>query len=147
MKKLLFILLAALLSAGVLTVSAQTEQKAKKGRKAPAAQSSEVTPKSVIHVVTVAWKPDTTPEQIQAALDGVKAMPAKYPGMTRVWTKTLKVQNPRGLPKEQEKTHVFVMEFADEAAFKAYTDSPAQLEWYKTYLPIRGSSTTHDITN
>lgn len=151
MKKLLIaILTAALLGAGVITVAAQTEQKAKKGKKSASAQtsgSSDTAPKSVIHVVTVAWKPGTTEEQIKAALDGVKAMPAKYPGMTRVWTKTLKVQNPRGLPKEQEKTHVFVMEFADEAAFKAYTDSPAQLEWYKTYLPIRGSSTTHDITN
>lgn len=147
MKKLILTLFAAtLLSAGVLTLSAQTEPK-KKGKKAASAQRGDVAPKSVIHVVTVAWKPGTTQEQIQAALDGVKAMPAKYPGMTRVWTKTLKVQNPRGLPKEQEKTHVFVMEFADEAAFKGYTDSPAQLEWYKVYLPIRGSSTTHDITN
>lgn len=150
MKKFLITLLAAgLLSCGAATATAQTEQKAKKGKKASAAmsQTSETAPKSVIHVVTVAWKPGTTEEQIKEALDGVKAMPSKYPGMTRVWTKTLKVQNPRGLPKEQEKTHVFVMEFADEAAFKAYTDSPAQLEWYKTYLPIRGSSTTHDITN
>lgn len=147
MKKfLLLIISAGLLSCGVLTVTAQTETK-KKGKKAAASQSSETAPKSVIHVVTVAWKPGTTEEQIKAALDGVKAMPAKYPGMTRVWTKTLKVQNPRGIAKELEKTHVFVMEFADEAALKAYTDSPAQLEWYKLYLPIRGSSTTHDITN
>lgn len=147
MKKFLHILLSAgLLSCGVLTLTAQTEPK-KKGKKAAASQSSETAPKSVIHVVTVAWKPGTTEEQIKAALDGVKAMPAKYPGMTRVWTKTLKVQNPRGIAKELEKTHVFVMEFADEAALKAYTDSPAQLEWYKLYLPIRGSSTTHDITN
>ena len=34
-----------------------------------------------------------------------------------------------------------VMEFADEAALKAYTDSPAQKEWYKVYIPVRDSST------
>jgi hypothetical protein len=39
------------------------------------------------------------------------------------------------------------MEFADEAALKAYTDSPAQKEWYEIYLPIRDESTTFDITN
>lgn len=122
MKKLLF----SLLTAGLLTVGATT-------------LSAAATPQSIIHVVTVAWKAGTTPEQIQAALDGVKAMPAKYKGMTRVWVKTYKMQG--------DKTHAFVMEFADEAAFKAYTDSPAQLEWYKTYLPIRQSSTTFDITN
>jgi hypothetical protein len=39
------------------------------------------------------------------------------------------------------------MEFADEAALKAYTDSPAQKKWYEVYLPIRGESRTFDITN
>jgi hypothetical protein len=148
MKNILIALLTiGLLSASVLTVAGQTEPKARKAKKAPSAQASDIAPKSVIHVVTVAWKPGTTPEQIQEALDGVKAMPAKFPGMTRVWTRTLKIQNPRGIEKGTERTHAFVMEFADEAALKAYTDSPAQLEWYKVYLPIRGSSTTHDITN
>jgi hypothetical protein len=44
-------------------------------------------------------------------------------------------------------THAIVMEFADEAALKAYSGSDAQKEWYKVYLPIRGKSTTFDITN
>ncbi|HEX2854439.1 MAG TPA: Dabb family protein [Opitutaceae bacterium] len=103
------------------------------------------TPKSVIHIVTVAWKTDTKPEQIQAALDGVKALPAQFKGITRVWTKALKVQNPQGATIK--KTHVIVMEFADEAALTAYTDSPAQKEWYKVYTPIRETSTTFDVTN
>lgn len=125
-------LFTILLTAGVLALGAT-------GLSAAAAPASQTSPKSIIHVVTVAWKPGTTPEKIQAALDGVAAMPAKYKGMKRVWIKSIKVQG--------EKTHAFVMEFADEAAFKAYTDSPAQLEWYKAYLPIRGESTTFDITN
>ncbi|MBP7141093.1 MAG: Dabb family protein [Opitutaceae bacterium] len=107
--------------------------------------ASETSPKSVIHVVTLAWKKDATPEQIKAAIDGVHALPAAYPGITRVWTKAIKVQNPKGA--EVAKTHVLVMEFADEAALKAYTDSPAQKAWYKAYLPARQTSTTYDITN
>ncbi len=122
MKQFLMIAMAAV----VLTVGASTAQ-------------SQTAPKSVIHVVTVAWKPGTTPAQIKAALDGVQALPAKYPGITRVWTKSIKVQG--------GKANAFVMEFKDEAALAAYADSPAQKEWYKVYLDIRGESTTFDITN
>lgn len=124
MKKLcLTLITVALFAASTATVSAQ----------------SQTSPKSVIHVVTVSWKPGTTPEQIKAALDGVAALPAAFKGITRVWTKSVKVQG--------GKANAFVMEFADEAALKAYTDSPAQKEWYKTYVPIREQSTTFDITN
>jgi len=101
--------------------------------------SEQTAPKTIIHVVTVAWKKEATPEQIQAALDGAQALAHSYKGITHVWTKTLKAQG--------GKANAIVMEFADEAAFKNYTDSPAQKEWYKVYLPIRGESTTFDITN
>ncbi len=63
-----------------------------------------------------------------------------YKGITRIWTKALKVQG-------SGYTHAIVMEFKDEKALKDYTDSPAQKEWYKIYLPLREQSTTHDITN
>lgn len=126
-------LLTLLLTASLLTLGAVT------------ATAADTAPKSVIHVVTVKFKDSATPEQIQAVLDGVKALPAAYPGLTRVWVKSIKVQNAPGT--EKNRTHAFVMEFADEAAFKAYTDSPAQLEWYKVYVPVRDQSTTHDITN
>ncbi|MFA6134866.1 MAG: Dabb family protein [Phycisphaerae bacterium] len=123
-------LLALLLAAALLPIGAS---------------AADTAPKSVIHVVTLKFKDDATPAQIQAALDGVKALPAAFPGITRVWVKSIKVQNARGT--EKKRTHALVMEFADEAAFKAYTDSPAQLAWYKVYLPVRDQSTTFDITN
>ena len=122
-KSATILLAAVLLAFGGNTLSAQTA----------------TAPKTVIHVVTVKWKADATPKQIQAALDGVKALPAAYPGVKRVWVKAIKVQG--------DKTNALVMEFADEAALRAYADSPAQKEWYKVYLPIREESTTFDITN
>jgi hypothetical protein len=129
MKKLFSLLLTAtLLSIGAASASA-----------------SDTAPKSVIHVVTVAWKEGTTPEQIQAALDGAKALPAAYKGITRTWTKAIKVQNAPGTTVKR--THVIVMEFADEKALADYSDSDAQKAWYKLYTPIRAQSTTHDITN
>ncbi len=122
MKKIILSFISVvLLSLGAATVSAQTA------------------PKSVIHIVTVKWKEGTTEAQIKAALDGVQKLPAAYKGITRVWTRAIKVQG--------DKTHVMVMEFADEAALAAYTDSAAQKEWYLAYLPIRDASTTFDVTN
>lgn len=125
MKKLMM----TLMTAGLLTVAAANLS----------AQTSTSAPKSVIHVVTVAWKDGTTPEQIQAALDGAKALPAQYKGISRVWTRSIKVQG--------DKANAIVMEFADEAALKNYTDSDAQKQWYKVYQPIRKESTTFDISN
>ena len=126
-------LLALVLSAAALALGSAS------------AFAADTAPKSVIHVVTVAWKTGTTPEQIQAALDGAKALPATYKGITRTWTKAIKVQNPTGTTLNR--THIIVMEFADEKALADYADSDAQKAWYKLYMPIRQSSTTHDITN
>ena len=144
MKKLLPLLLAAGLAALAPSLASAQEEPKKKGKKA-AAPAGETAPKTVIHVVTVAWKEDAKPEQIQAALDGVRKLPQAFPGILRVWTRSFKVQNPAGT--ELKRTHAFVMEFASEQALKDYHNSPAQLEWYKVYTPIRASSTTHDITN
>jgi antibiotic biosynthesis monooxygenase (ABM) superfamily enzyme len=97
-------------------------------------------PKSVVHVVTVRWKADSTPEQRDAALKGVEKMAAAIPGIKNVWLKTLKVQG-------DNYNNAFVMEFQDEAAFKAYADAPAHQEWNTMYQKVRDESTTHDITN
>jgi heme-degrading monooxygenase HmoA len=95
-------------------------------------------PKSILHIITVQWSAESTPEQRQAALDGVKTMASQVPGLTNVWLKTIKVQG---------KDAVIVMEFKDQAAFDAYTNHPAHKKWEEIYLPIRGQSHTHDITN
>jgi hypothetical protein len=104
------------------------------------AQNKYGKPKSVIHVVTVRWAEGTTPQQIRAALSGVEKLAATYPGIRNVWLRSIKVQG-------EGYTHAFVMEFESEKALADYSNSPQQLEWYKLYTPIRGESTTHDITN
>lgn len=109
------------------------------------ARAAETAPKSVIHVVTVAWKPGTTPDQIKAAINGVLALPADFKGITRVWAKPIKIQDAEGA--KVKKDQVFVMEFADEKALKDYDGSAAQKKWYTTYEAIRQVSTTFDITN
>jgi hypothetical protein len=104
--------------------------------------ASESRPTTVIHVINVKWKVDATPEQIKAAVEGAQQLPAKYPGIKRVWTKNIKYQAPAEGYKQ-----AIVMEFASEDALKKYADSDAQKEWYKVYLPVRDESRTADITN
>jgi hypothetical protein len=107
--------------------------------------TSTATPRTVIHFITVAFKKDTPAEQIEAALEAARKLPASYPGILHVWAKPLKVQN---LAEAKiKKTHVIAMEFASEQALKDYADSDAQLAWYKLYEPIREQSTTFDVTN
>lgn len=105
----------------------------------------ETAPKSVIHVVTVAWKSEATPDQIAAALAGVHQLAADFPGITRVWTRAIKVQSAPGVTLPR--THAFVMEFKDEQALSDYAGSDAQKKWYETYQIAREASTTFDITN
>ncbi len=97
-------------------------------------------PSSIVHVVTVQWTSDSTPDQRKKALEGVKTMAAEIPGIKNVWIKSIKVQ-----PSDYQ--NAFVMEFESQAAFDKYADHPAHKAWEKIYLPVREESRTHDITN
>lgn len=121
MKKL--VLIAAVFAAGILV-----------------GQKTYETPSTVLHVVTVRWTKDSTPQQRQAVLDGVKTMAQAFPGIKRVWTNSFKVQ-------PTDYNAAFVMEFADRKALEDYVQAPAHAEWKKIYDPIHDQSTTHDITN
>ncbi|MDQ2949452.1 MAG: Dabb family protein [Acidobacteriota bacterium] len=103
--------------------------------------AADTKPKTVLHVITIQWKKDATPAQIDKAIKGAEALPSQYPGILRVWTKPIKKQIPEGY------NHVIVMEFASEDALKNYADSPAQKKWYDAYMAVREESRTSDITN
>ncbi len=98
------------------------------------------TPPTVLHIVTVQWKADSTVAQQNAAIEGVKTMAAQTPGLKNIWIKKIKVQ-------PAEFSTVMAMEFESKAAFERYTDAPAHKAWEQIYLPIREKSTTHDVTN
>ena len=97
-------------------------------------------PSSVLHVVAVQWKAESTPEQQSAAIEGVRKMAAQVPGIKNVWLKKVKVQ-PANF------STVFAIEFESKQAFDAYANHPAHKEWEKIYLPAREESQTQDITN
>lgn len=101
-------------------------------------------PKSVIHIINVKFKADASKAAIDGAIASIGEMATKYPnaGISRVWLKPILVQG-----GESKFTHVLVMEFKDEAALKAYKDSEAQKWWYTKWIPVRGLSNTHDVSN
>jgi antibiotic biosynthesis monooxygenase (ABM) superfamily enzyme len=103
--------------------------------------AADAKPKTVIHVISIKWKAEATPAQIDKAIKAAEALPSEYPGILHVWTKPIKKQLPEGYG------HVIVMEFASEDALKQYADSPAQKKWYEVYMPLREESRTSDITN
>lgn len=98
------------------------------------------TPKSVIHVVIVKWKPEASDADKQRAIDGVKMMAASIPGIKNIWLKADRVQ-PR------EFNTAFAIEFESRAAADAYVEHPAHKEWEKIYLPIRAESRSLQLTN
>ena len=98
-------------------------------------------PSTVIHIINVKWKPEATPEQIKAAIDAVQQLPAKFPGLKRVWTRNLRYQGQEGMKQ------AIVMEFESQDALRKYADSAAQKWWYELYTPIREDSRIHDISN
>jgi antibiotic biosynthesis monooxygenase (ABM) superfamily enzyme len=103
--------------------------------------AADTKPTTVIHVISIQWKADATPAQIDKAIKAAEALPSEYPGIIHVWTKPIKKQLPEGY------SHVIVMEFASEDALTKYAGSDAQKKWYELYMPIREESRTSDITN
>lgn len=105
------------------------------------AGAAETSPKTVIHVISVKWKSDATPDAINKVLTEVGKLPTMNDGITRVWTNPIKKQLPEGY------SHVIVMEFSSKEALEKYVDSPAQKKFYDVYMPLREESRTSDITN
>lgn len=104
------------------------------------AQRSFGTPSTIIHVVVIKFTPESTPEQRQKVLDGVKQMAATIPGIKNVWLKAARVQ-PRDFHT------AFVIEFEDRAAADAYATHSAHEEWRNYYLPLRAESRSIQVAN
>jgi hypothetical protein len=104
------------------------------------AQNKFGTPKTIIHVSVIQWKEGVSAADKKQALDGVKAMAAKIPGMKNVWTKALRVQ-PEGYHD------AFVIEFENQAAADRYAKDPVHTAWTEAFTKIREASLSPQITN
>ena len=57
-----------------------------------AAQNKFATPATIIHISLIQWKAGVSDADKQKALDGVKEMAAKIPGIKNVWLKATRMQ-------------------------------------------------------
>ena len=73
----------------------------------------------VLHIVMLKPTSGATDEEIQAALEHVKKLPSKIPGLLEV-RRGKNIDN----PDSQGYTHGFVMQFIDEAHMKSYFITP-----------------------
>ena len=105
-----------------------------------AAQNRFGTPKTIIHLSVIQWKEGVSDADKKKALDGVKDMAAKIPGIKNVWTKALRVQ-PEGYHD------AFVIEFENQAAADRYAKDPAHDAWTEAFAKIREASISPQITN
>ena len=97
-------------------------------------------PKTILHVVELKWNPAATDADKQRALEGIKDMAAKIPGIKNVWIKGERMQ-PRDF------NAAYAIEFRDRAAADAYAESPIHAAWEVEYVPLREASVSIQITN
>ena len=103
-------------------------------------QNTYGAPKTLVHVVTIQWKPEATDADKQKVLDGVKEMAAAIPGIKNVWIKATKVQ-------PADFNAAFVIEFENREALKRYAAHPAHDKWVEHYGAVRAASYNNVVTN
>lgn len=104
------------------------------------AQNKFGTPATIIHVSLIQWKAGVSDADKKKALDGVKEMAGKIPGIRNVWTKARRIQ-PEGYHD------AFVIEFENQAALDRYAKDPVHDAWTKAFVEIREASISPQIAN
>jgi hypothetical protein len=105
-----------------------------------AGQSRFSQPKTILHVVELKWNPAATDADKQAAIEGIKEMATKIPGIKNIWIKGERMQ-PRDF------NAAYAIEFRDRAAADAYAESPVHAAWEVKYVPLREASISIQVTN
>jgi antibiotic biosynthesis monooxygenase (ABM) superfamily enzyme len=99
-----------------------------------------VQPKTIIHMVILKWNPGVSDADKLGALEGVKEMAAKIPGVKNIWIKAERLQ-PRDF------SAAFAIEFQNRAAADAYAESPIHQAWEQKYALLREQSVSEQVTN
>jgi hypothetical protein len=97
-------------------------------------------PKTVLHIVELKWRPGVPQVEKDAAIEGIKDMAAKLPGVKNIWIKWDRLE-PRDF------SAAFAIEFRNREAADAYAESPVHDAWEKEYVPLREASVSIQVTN
>jgi Stress responsive A/B Barrel Domain len=97
-------------------------------------------PKTILHVVELKWNPAATDADKQKAIEGIKDMAARVPGIKNIWIKGERMQ-PRDF------NAAYAIEFRDRDAADAYAESKVHAAWELQYVPLREASISIQVTN
>ena len=97
-------------------------------------------PKTVIHVVAYKFRPTTSQNDQDQAINGIRDMAGKIPGIKNIWLKTERNQI-------RDWSGVYVIEFASPEAAADYAESPLHETWRKKWEALRETSVSFQISN
>jgi len=97
-------------------------------------------PKTVIHVVAYKFRNTTSLNDQEQAINGIRDMAAKIPGIKNIWLKTERNQL-------QDWSGVYVIEFTSAEAAADYAESPLHDTWRKKWEQLRENSVSFQISN
>jgi len=97
-------------------------------------------PKTVLHVVVYKFRDHVSNYDRERAINGIRDMAGRIPGIKNVWLKTSRNQI-------QDFSGVYAIEFASAEAAADYAESPVHEAWSKTWQEQRENSLSFQISN
>lgn len=97
-------------------------------------------PKTVLHVVVYRFRDNVSKYDREKAINGIKDMAGKIPGVKNVWLKTERNQI-------KDFSGVYAIEFTSAEAAADYAESPIHDAWSKTWQEQRENSLSFQVSN
>jgi Stress responsive A/B Barrel Domain len=97
-------------------------------------------PKTVLHVVLYKFKDATSNYDRENAINGIRDMASKIPGIKNIWIKTERNQL-------KDFSGVYAIEFTSPDAAADYAESPVHEAWSKKWQELRENSLSFQISN
>jgi hypothetical protein len=97
-------------------------------------------PKTVLHVVIYKFRDNVSNYDRERAINGIKDMAGKIPGIKNVWLKTERNQI-------RDFSGVYAIEFASAEAAADYAESSIHEAWSKTWQEQRENSLSFQVSN
>jgi hypothetical protein len=97
-------------------------------------------PKTVIHVVAYKFRDATSQNDQEQAINGIRDMAGKIPGIKNIWLKTERNQI-------RDWSGVYAIEFVSPEAAADYAESPLHETWRKKWEALRETSVSFQVSN
>ncbi len=97
-------------------------------------------PKTVLHVVVYKFRDNVSNYDREKAINGIRDMAGKIPGIKNVWLKT-------GRNQIKDFSGVYAIEFTSAEAAADYAESPVHETWSKMWQEQRENSLSFQVSN